>query len=102
MATTAIGMRKLVLSVVCLLVGLGAAGADPLESTDPAAVLRDPSPRDSHDFSHTLANGGTADVGHELSTAPAAAPTGCNAASPCALPSSPQTHVQEPPPARPG
>ncbi len=78
-----------------------AAKADPLVSTDPAAALRDPSPSDSHDFSHTLANGGTASVGQKLGAAPVAAQTGCKAANPCAVPPAPQQHVQELSPSHP-
>ena len=84
-----------------VLILAGAAKADPLASTDPAAAMRDPSPSDSHDFSHTLANGGTADVGQKLGAAPVAAQAGCKAANPCAVPPAPQQHVLEPPPSHP-
>lgn len=94
-------MPTIFLCCAFMLLGLGVAGADPLQSTDPAAVLRDPSPQDSHEFSHTAANGGTADVGRELGAVPVAQPVGCKAANPCALPSAPLMHVAAPPPSRP-
>ena len=96
---------RIALLLCCALVlagGPGVARADPLQSTSPEPVLGDPSPRDSHDFAPALANGGTADVSHALGAAPMAAPAGCNAGNPCAVPSPPQVHVEAPRPSHPG
>ena len=76
---------KIVILFALAMAGAGAfsmAIADPLTSTDADSVLRDPSPKDSHDFTLRSATAGIADPGHSESYVKT--DLVCSPESPCA------------------